>query len=119
MIEPTSSTVATWAATLSGITLALFGVDYYSLLYGLVGAMMAMHLAQAMGRARAVVYVVLSTLAGAALGHGALALFDSTSKPLLIVGCIVGGAGAHLIVLGLLKVALARIDSFGNGGKQP
>lgn len=110
MIDPTTSTVTAWAAALSGVTLAIFGVDYYSLLYGLVGAMMAMHQAETMARTRAVLYVALSTLVGAALGNGALALFGSTSKPLLIVGCIVGGAGAHVIVAALLRLALKRID---------
>lgn len=119
MLDPTTSTITAWAAAFSGITLALFGVDYYSLLYGLVGAMLAMHQAEAMTRLRAVVYVVLSTLVGAALGSGALALFGVSSKPLLIVCSIVGGAGAHVIVSRLLKVALTRIDSMGEGGKQP
>lgn len=116
MIDPTTSTAAAWAAALSGVTLAIFGVDYYSLLYGMVGALMAMHQAPAMARLRAVVFVAFSTLVGAALGNGALALFGSNNRALLFVGCIVCGAGWQLVVPRLLAALLARIDSLGSGG---
>lgn len=123
MPEPTTSTAAALAAALSTTSLALFGVDYYSLLYGCVGAMMAMTQAEAMTRTRAVIFMALSTLVGAALGNGALALLGSTNRALLIVGCIVCGASAQLIVSRLIQAALSRIDALGAGkqaeGKQP
>jgi surface polysaccharide O-acyltransferase-like enzyme len=119
MIDPTTSTLTAWAATLSGVTLAVLGVDYYSLLYGLVGAMMAMHTAQVMTRLRAVLFVCLSTVVGAALGNGALAVAGSNNRALLIVGCIVCGASAQLLVSRLIAAAVARIDAMGGGATKP
>lgn len=120
MLEPTTPALTALAASLSGVTLALLGVDYYSLLYGMVGALMALHQAEAMARTKAIIFVVLCTLVGAALGNAALALFGTTSRALLLVGCILGGFGAQAILARLLKSTLGRIDKTGDeGGKQP
>jgi predicted lysophospholipase L1 biosynthesis ABC-type transport system permease subunit len=119
VLEPTTPTAAALAASLSGVTLALLGVDYYSLLYANVGALMALHQAEAMGRVRAVIFVVLCTLVGAALGNAALALFGTTNRALLLVGCIIGGFGAQAILTRLLKHTLGRIDNKDEGTKKP
>lgn len=111
MAEPTTAIIAAWAAILSGVTMAVFGVDYYSLLYGMVGAMLALHQAETMPRLRAVLFVLLSTLVGSALGNAALNFFGASNKGMLFVGCIVGGAGAQIFINGLLKAALARIGA--------
>lgn len=110
MIEPTTQTVAALAASLSGIALALLGVDYYSLLYGMVGAMFALYEAVPMGRWRAVLFVILSTVAGAALGEGLIGVLVIKSKSLIFVGCIVCGYGTQAILARLLRRGLARID---------
>jgi len=115
MPEPTTALASAIAATASTITLALFGVDYYSLLYGFVGALFSMSQAATMGRGRAIVYVVLSTLVGAAFGAAATELVGTASRAALFLGCVVGGAGAQLLVSALLKAALARIDKLGGG----
>lgn len=118
MTEPTTA-AASLAATLSGVTLALFGVDHYSLLYGLVGALLAMGQIDTVGRRSAVVFVVLSMLVGAAVGSAVmLALPDGWQhRPVLILGSIAGGYGANLIVAALIKALVARID--GLGGPKP
>jgi hypothetical protein len=103
MLDPSTQTATAWAAAASGVTLALLGVDYHSLLYALLGAMMARYQGETMLWGRAVWFVVLSTLAGAVIGSAAVALAESTSKPLLFLACIVGGAGAMLIVQSLIK----------------
>lgn len=113
MAEP--MTPAAFAAAASGITLAVFGVDYYSLLYGMVGAFIALGQAGQMGRSRAVVYVVLATLVGSAIGNAAVAFFGVSNRAFLILGCVVGGAGSQLLLSALVRAALARID--GIGGK--
>ena len=68
MPEPTTTAAASVAAAASGLTLALLGVDYHSLLYGLIGALIAVGQAQHTSRWRAVLSVVLSTVTGAVLG---------------------------------------------------
>lgn len=113
MIEPTSMTAASVAATLSGITLAMLGVDYYALLGGLVGAMLAMGQAAPMTRARAVLYVVLSAIAGAMLGHGAVTLAGNTARPMLIICSLVAGAGAQALIAALIGAAIERIKKAG------
>ena len=116
MTDPTTSTAAAGlAASISGVTLALFGVEYYALLWALVGALLAMSAAASMSRGRAIVYVALSTLVGAALGHGALALLDTQNRALLILGSLAGGAGAQQIVSTLIAAVSRRIDKLGGG----
>lgn len=116
MADPaTATTAASLAAAVSGVTLAMLGVDYYSLLYGMVGAFLALGSTETMGRGKAVVYVVLSTIVGAALGNLAvLVLAPATqARAPLIVGCMLGGYGAQALASTLLKAALKRIDAIG------
>jgi hypothetical protein len=101
------------AAAASTITLALLGVDYYSLIWGMVGALLALYQAERMGRVRSVIYITLSTLVGAACGTGAMAAISSGSRPLLIVFSLVAGFGAQVIVTSLLRAGLRRIDKLG------
>jgi hypothetical protein len=109
--EPTAVTAGAVAAAMSAASLALFGVDYYSLLYGLVGALLALPHVEQMGRGRAVLFVVLSTLAGAAMGNGLTAYLDSKSRPLLIAGCLAGGILAQAFAGLLLKNAPRLVEA--------
>ena len=113
MPEPTTTAAASVAAAASGLTLALLGVDYHSLLYGLIGALIAVGQAQHTSRWRAVLSVVLSTVTGAVLGTVVVESLGVAGKASLLLGCIVGGAGAQALVLGLVRVAGARIDRMG------
>lgn len=105
MAEPTSVTAASLAATASAISLAMFGVDYYSMLYALVGALIALGHADKMTWPRAVVYVVLATLIGAVIGTATNEYFGLKSRILLIGLCLVGGIIAQAIAGALVKFA--------------
>jgi len=112
MTEP-ATTAASVAAAASGITMALLGVDYHSLLYGLIGALIAVSQAQHTSRWRAVASVVLSTVTGAVLGTAAAEVLGLTGKAALLLGCIVGGAGAQALVLALVRAAESRVSRMG------
>jgi hypothetical protein len=112
MAEP-ATTAATIAAAASGVTMAMLGVDYHSLLYGLIGALIAVSQAQHTSRWRAVVSVVLSTVTGAVLGTAAAEALGLNGKAALLLGCIVGGAGAQALVLGLVRLAETRVSNMG------
>jgi hypothetical protein len=123
VIEPTTQTATALAASLSGITLALLGVDYYSLLYAFVGALFALYEAERMGRGKAVLFAVLSTLAGAVMGSLLPQLVGSwagaqispgAARLLLMAGSIVCGFGMQSILARLLRRSLLLID-----GKTP
>lgn len=113
MPEPTTTAVASIAAAISGVTMALLGVDYHSLLYGLVGSLIAIGQSEHTSRWKAVVGVVLSTITGSVLGTAAVELFNLTGKTSLLLGCIVGGAGAQALVLGLVNIASSQIERIG------
>lgn len=114
MTEPTTSAAAAGlAASLSGITLALLGVEYYALLWALVGALLAMSAAASMTRGRAIAYVALSTLVGAAFGHFAIAMLGAANRPLLIIFSLVGGAGAQQLVFTAIAAIASRIAKTG------
>jgi apolipoprotein N-acyltransferase len=110
MAEPTTTLASVLAASASTITLALIGVDHYSLVWGLVGALLALYQSAPMGRAKSVIFVALSTMIGAALGTATQEWLDSTSRPLLIVASLIGAFGAQAIITTLLRTALERID---------
>lgn len=114
MNDPTITGAHAFATALSALSLALLGVDYYSLIWGMVGAQVALFQNQErMGRVRSVIYIALSTLVGAAVGTGTMSFFSSESRALLIVCSLVGGFGAQKIVAGLLNAGLARIGKMG------
>lgn len=110
VVDPLTQFISAVAASLSAVTLALLGVDYYSVLYGLVGALFALYEAERMTRGRAVFFVVLSTLGGAMLGNGLLAAVGASNKFVLLTGCIVCGFGALAILARLLNRGLKTID---------
>ena len=112
-MEPTTTTVSVLAATASTISLALLGVDYYSLVWAMFGAMLAVYQSEKLGRVRAVAFVFLSTLIGAACGTAVLEWAASTSRPLLILASLVAGSGAQLLVKALLQASLRQIGKLG------
>jgi urea transporter len=114
MAEPATTTAASVAAAVSGITMALLGVDYHAVLYGFVGALIAVSQSQHTSRWRAVVSVVLSTVTGAVLGTAVVQALGLEGRASLLLGCIVGGAGAQALVLGLVRAAGSRIERLGD-----
>lgn len=113
MPEPTTTSATSMAAAVSGITLALLGVDYYSLLYGMIGALLAVSHSERMARGKAIAFVGLSTVIGAVLGSAAVEMAGATSRTMLIFGCVIGGAGAQGFVAALIRLGTAKIDQWG------
>lgn len=110
MTEPTTTTAAI-ASGLSAFTLALFGVDYYALVWGLVGAMFAQGMTSTMTRKQAIIYVSLATFSGAAIGTGFQALFfGSTNKPVLVLFSLAGGFAAQKILDGVVSLITRRLE---------
>lgn len=101
--EPmTEQSILKTIALISAFSVALFGVDYYSLLYAFIGSLLMLSNSQPTSRWVAVGYVVLSAIAGAALGSALVASMGLGLKVYLIVACLVAGGGAHRIVAALL-----------------
>lgn len=115
MAEPLATGAAVAVVTaVSAVTLALFGVDYYSMLYSFVGALLGLlSIRETISRGRAVLYVALNTVLGAALGNALVEVAGSSSRAALIGACIVCGAGAQMLVTRLLTALGARIDTIG------
>ena len=112
--EPATSGVKAIVIGLSGVAMSLLGVDYYSLIWAMVGALWALFLnTERMGRVRSVIYVSLSTCIGAAVGTAGVSLLTSESRALLIVLSMVVGFGAHRVMSALLASTLQRIDKLG------
>ena len=111
--EPTTGAHAI-ALTVSTASIALLGVDHYSLIWGMVGALTALFVKEdSMGRVRSVIYIALSMLVGAAVGTGVLSFFNSESRGMLIVASLIAGFGAQKIVTALLSAGIARIEKIG------
>lgn len=112
--EPAVSAAHALALALSTVSLALLGVDYYSLVWGMIGAYVALFQGQrTMGRVQSVIFVALSTLVGAAVGTGVLSFFSSESRALLNLCSLVAGFGAQKVVTALLNAGLSRIAKIG------
>lgn len=110
MIEPTTQTATALAATLSGITMALLGVDHLSIMYGFVGALFAAFEVERLGRGKAVLLVMLSTVGGAAMGNGLVALAGTGNKFVIFVGCIASGFGTQAILSAIVRRVVRSID---------
>jgi uncharacterized membrane protein YfcA len=93
--------------------MAVFGLDYYSLVYALVGTILLLSSRQKTTRLRALIYVALSTIAGAALGTYLVGHFDAESKPALFVVCMVCGGGAQLVFTTMVDVLNTQIKRMG------
>jgi hypothetical protein len=120
MAEPTttSATLITFASGLSAVTLALFGVDYYAILWGLVGAMFARTRADQLTLMRAVLYVALATFVGAAIGTGMQALLAQSSRPVLVLCSLAGGWGSQRLMDSLVAMIERKLDAIGASPKE-
>lgn len=110
MIPETSAGLAALVATLSAALLAIFGVDYYSLLGGLVGAMLSLGGAARMSRGNSIVFVLLSTFVGAVLGNVVATRLDQPPRAVLILLCIGGGILAQALASALVAAGPRLAD---------
>jgi hypothetical protein len=113
-------TTGAFVAAASQVLLALFGVDYYAMLWAFVGSLFALGQAKMMTRRRAVAYVALSTLLGAALGTVFVEWAGTTHRAYLIFGSLLGGSGSQLIVPALVAGTINRIrTTLGGAQNEP
>lgn len=98
MAEPTTTTAASIAASLSGLTMSLLGVPGLAVVWGFVGALMTMSQMEPMAWKKAAMFGILSTMAGSAIGAGSVNLLGVSGNAALILGSLAGGAGAFAIV---------------------
>lgn len=107
-----STAVGLFVSTVSGMLLALLGVDYYSLLWAVVGSVGALLYSAPTSRSRAAFSVFISTLMGAALGT-AVAEHVGGSRSVLIVMSIVCATGPQLLINALLSRIVKTINRDG------
>lgn len=106
--------LAKLSAALSVGTLALLGVDHYSLIWGFVGALAALYQHKdRMGAFRAITFVMLSTLSGAAMATWGISYLDTETRPVLIGLSLVAGFGAQILLTALIRNAIHRINQLG------
>ncbi len=111
MNEPTNF-AAVLAATLSSFSLALFGVDWYALLWGFVGAMYALFNGPDLARLPAIAFVAMSTFAGASIGSMVVLAMAVEHRVVLIFISLVGGVCSQMIINEAAKSVSALIGRF-------
>lgn len=97
MTDPAATGAVAVGAWLSAAVLALLGVEYVALVWGIGGAVFALTLTKPESRAAAIWSVVTSALAGAALA-GLLAGLAGGGKSAVIAIAFITAAGAKPIV---------------------
>jgi hypothetical protein len=122
MAEPTTTTagaITAYAAGISSVTLALIGVDPIAIIWGLIGAMFARGHGLALTRARAGMYIAITTFSGAALGTGFESLFQNImqtthqTRPLLVLASLIGGAFASRLIEALGTAIERKLSNIG------
>lgn len=104
--------LAAFVTAASQALMTLFGVDYYAVMWAFVGSLAALTQAK-MTMPRAVFYVFLSTMVGAALGSAAFDHLESKTKTVLLLCSVVGGFGWQIIMTALVQAVVSRIKTIG------
>jgi hypothetical protein len=113
--DPTPVGAVATAAWLSAVFLAVFGVDYYSLAWGLGGALVMLTWPETrLGRARACLTVWASTITAAALAHFLVDMVDG-GRSMLVGASFCIGAGAQHILRTTIEAIGERIRRWGAG----
>ena len=107
-------TVSSVILSISSVTLAFLGVDYYSLVGGFVGAAAAvMFSAVTQGRMRTIVFLGVSAIVAAILGVGAGDFFGRSTRPTLTMFCLIIGFGAQAIMTAAVAAIVGRLHRVG------
>lgn len=119
MTEPmTTTAAAAFTGAISGVTMALLGVDYHSLIGGGLGAFYTISRGgEQMGAIKAIISMLLTMVIGAILGSALVSLIGNEKRIILIAICIVCGAGVQKIVAGGIEVVVTQFSKL--GGKAP
>lgn len=117
MTEPTTF-AAVVVTAISAVTMSMLGIDYYGLVWALLGALYNVYNRQsADSKTRTTAFVVLSTIIGAGLGMAAASVLAITVKIVASVCCLIGGYAIQQILDSLKKAASARIEQSGGADK--
>lgn len=112
-----TSSLAVAVASISAAVLALLGVDYYALLWGVIGAVFSLLYSDPIGRRRAIITVLVSSFVGAAVGSAIAE--QSGARSLLIVAALICAAGARPIVATGIQVVVSRVGRLAGSGEPP
>lgn len=120
MSEPAGTTVAAVAASLSALSLALLGVDYYAIVWGLLGALARLALTEEQTTsAKATLAVGASTVLAAGMAHVLAGGFEmvtgSGGRGALVSSALALGFGAQILAHRAVEALAARIQRFGEG----
>lgn len=110
--------VAVLIAALSSFLMAMFGVDYYALLWASLGSVTTLLYAVPTKKAKGVLSTIISALAGAALGS-ALNEHMITTRSFLLVTSLVCGAGAQPLVNALVNLLVTWINKRAGNPVEP
>lgn len=121
MNEPTiAAGITAFAATLSAVSLTLLGVDYYAIVWGLLGALSKLALTHEQTTSlRACLAVGASTVLAAGMAHvlaDAVSATGSGTRGALVSSALLIGFGAQIFVAQAVEAIAARIQRFGEGG---
>ncbi len=117
-----SPALAAAVAAISAGTMQLLGVEYHALVWALAGALAALAMApvtvdaqRPRTRVRAMLFIVFSTLSGAAISGGLVAVLPTAwaVKPVHILLAMTTGYGAQAVLEAALRAVVARLDKFG------
>ena len=100
------------AAGLQGLTLAIVGLPYFAVFWGLMGALCGLAISPQESRKAALVTVLLSWAAGSAGGFAVAAYLGGANPALIISSFVIGTAAKRLLVLAI-EAASAQITKLG------
>src|SRR3954471_23139110 len=113
MNAATASAIDGFVTAVSAALVALFGFNYYAMVWAFVGALVAlMKSEQLAAPVRAIFYVLFSTFIGALLGTAAGELFHMTTRSAIAIMSLLGGVGWQGIIAILLKVAEGKLRTY-------
>ncbi len=121
MTDPAASGAVAIGAWLSAAVMALLGIEYVALIWGIGGAVFSLTITKPESRKSAMASVFTSALAGAALAS-LLAGMAGGGKPTLIAIAFICAAGAKPIVsrgITAVENLIARLGGDKLGGDKP